>query len=298
MKLPARWARALRAAAAALGAPCLACAGEARGTFELLAHEHPEVLFSVDTREPVVALTIDDGPDPTTTPLILEELSRHGATATFFLIADRVAGNEELARRIAGEGHEIGNHGTRDVPSIDLDPEEFERELLRAHATLSRYGELRWFRPGSGWYDDSMLEIAARHGYRLALGSAYPFDAQIPSSWLASRFVLWRAEPGAVVVLHDSGARGERTARTLAGVLPELARRGLRVVSLGELFAQRRASSMASSAAPRSAVAGSRITWTGTSARSSEKRPALRKASRNRPPSSVGSSFGAMPPPR
>jgi peptidoglycan/xylan/chitin deacetylase (PgdA/CDA1 family) len=82
-----------------------------------------------------------------------------------------------------------------------------------------------------------MLDVMRRHGYNCALGSVYPFDAAIPSSGIAARFVLRHARPGAVVILHDGGPRGERTARTLRTVLPELRRRGYRVVSLSELVA-------------------------------------------------------------
>jgi peptidoglycan-N-acetylglucosamine deacetylase len=76
-----------------------------------------------------------------------------------------------------------------------------------------------------------------RHGYRCALGSVYPFDATIPSVAWATRYILWNTQPGAIVVLHDGGSRGRRTVRILAAVLPELRRRGYRVVSLSELAA-------------------------------------------------------------
>ena len=80
-----------------------------------------------------------------------------------------------------------------------------------------------------------MLAIAQRRHYRAALGSVYPFDPQIPSTWFAARHILWNVKPGAVIILHDHGRRGERTAEVLATVLPELQRRGLRVVTLSEL---------------------------------------------------------------
>ena len=68
-----------------------------------------------------------------------------------------------------------------------------------------------------------------------ALGSVYPFDAQIPSTWFAERYILANAGPGAIIVLHDGGARGRRTAASLDGILPELAARGLEVTTLSDL---------------------------------------------------------------
>jgi peptidoglycan-N-acetylglucosamine deacetylase len=198
---------------------------------------YPGCLYRVSTEAPLVALTIDDGPDPRTTPLILAELGRHGAHATFFLIGERVNGQKSLVRRLVAEGHELGNHFMRDRPSIRLSARAFETDLLQADQAIAGYGPVKWARPGSGWYSRVMLEVLRRHGYSCALGSVYPFDAAIPSTTIATRFVLRHARPGAVIVLHDGGPRGERTARTLQTVLPELRRRGYRVVSLSELVA-------------------------------------------------------------
>jgi peptidoglycan/xylan/chitin deacetylase (PgdA/CDA1 family) len=204
----------------------------------LLARRSPDVVYWVETEEPVVALTIDDGPDPVATPKILDVLKRHGAHGTFFLLSSRVPGNEELVRRTVEEGHEIANHLVADEPSILLGDSEFERQLLEADGVLSDFAEVHWFRPGSGWYNDKMLSTLHRHGYECALGSVYPFDPQVPSSWFATHHVLWNARPGSIIVLHDYGARGERTAAALATILPALSRRGLRVVTLSELLDQ------------------------------------------------------------
>jgi peptidoglycan-N-acetylglucosamine deacetylase len=202
-----------------------------------LARRYPGCLYRVPPQAPPVALTIDDGPDPSSTPLILAELRRQEARATFFLIAGRIRGQEQLVRTIASEGHELGNHFTRDRASIRLSSSAFEADLLLAHRALAPYGAIKWARPGSGWYSRAMIDIMRRHGYRCALGSIYPFDATIPSPVLAARYIMWHARPGAVVVLHDGGSRGRRTAAVLSEVLPELRRRGYRVVSLSELAA-------------------------------------------------------------
>lgn len=147
----------------------------------ILAKHSPEVLYLVDTQEPVVALTIDDGPDPIGTPRILDVLKQYDAHATFFLITSRIPGNEEIVVHAVEEGHELANHLTADGRSILLSPSEFEQRLLGAHNLLSRFSEVRWFRPGSGWYNDAMLSTLRKHGYRCVLGSVYPFDPQIPS---------------------------------------------------------------------------------------------------------------------
>ncbi|MEZ0332504.1 MAG: polysaccharide deacetylase family protein [Gemmatimonadales bacterium] len=205
--------------------------------FDWLAARHPGCLYRIPTQAPMIALTLDDGPDPVTTPLILAELRRHRARATLFLITERVRDREELVRQIAQEGHEIGNHFTRDRPSIRLTADEFTVDLEQAHQVLSSYGPIRWARPGSGWYSRTMIATLARRGYGCALGSVYPYDATIPSAAFASWFIRRNVRPGAILILHDGGARGRRTARTLRSVLPWLQQQGFLVVSLNELAA-------------------------------------------------------------
>jgi len=201
----------------------------------LVVEPNPAVVYSIPTDQRVVALTIDDGPHAESTPHILEVLHRHRASATFFLIADHVFGNEGIVSAISASGHEIANHGAHDAVALDLGEEHFEHDLVQSHLILSRFGVPRWFRPGSGWYDDWMLEVLGRHGYTAALGTVYPMDAQLPWTNLARRFILWRIRPGAVIILHDGGDRGSRTAELLGGLLPELKRRGFRVTGLSEL---------------------------------------------------------------
>lgn len=205
-------------------------------TIRLLADPDPRVYYASDsTRERRIALTIDDGPDARTTPVILDALRRHDARATFFLISGRVEGNGPVVDRMVAEGHEIANHMTADRASIDLAPALFDSRLKHAHDTLSRWQVPAWFRPGSGWYDEAMIEAVERQGYRMALGRIYPLDAAVAAPDLAARYILWRAEPGEIIILHDAGWRGRNTARTLERILPVLERRGFQVVTLSEL---------------------------------------------------------------
>ncbi|HUP18414.1 MAG TPA: polysaccharide deacetylase family protein, partial [Gemmatimonadota bacterium] len=93
----------------------------------------PEVLWRVPTDEPVVALTIDDGPSSHTDE-ILEVLAAHGARATFFLIGERVAERPAAVRRIVEAGGEVANHTMEERATILMDDAEFERSLERADA--------------------------------------------------------------------------------------------------------------------------------------------------------------------
>ena len=201
-----------------------------------IAARNPGCLYYTRSQQKVVALTLDDGPDSTTTPQILDALRDNDARATFFLISSRVKGNDALVVRAISESHEIGNHMSRNEASISLTSEEFEESLLEADSVLRRFGSLRWARPGSGFHNLAIRSAMRRHGYQCALGSVYPFDPQLPFAGLTTASVLRTVRPGAVIVLHDGGYKGRNTIKVLPRLLQELRRRGYRVVTLSELI--------------------------------------------------------------
>lgn len=198
---------------------------------------NPEVVFSFVMADSLVALTIDDGPDPVITRRVLNVLKRYDARATFFLTGEQIEGREDILERIVNEGHELGNHGMRETPSIFLGARTFRKELHEADSLLSAYGPIRWFRPATGFYNRRIREEADSLGYTLALGSVYPNDAHVRNVRRISRYVLRHVEPGAVIILHE-GRVGRRTiVESLERILPELRARGYRVVTLSELAA-------------------------------------------------------------
>jgi peptidoglycan/xylan/chitin deacetylase (PgdA/CDA1 family) len=205
-----------------------------------IAARSQRCVFVIPTAERLVALTLDDGPDAVHARAILGVLREHDARATFFLISSRVAGNEALVAELVAEGHELGNHLTRDEASVRMTPAAFAAAVREADTVLARFAPVRWLRPASGWYDDAMLDTIEREGHRCALGSIYPYDAHHPWARLSAAYVLANARPGAVIVLHEGGDRGGRTIEVLRRVLPELRARGYRIVTLSELAAARR----------------------------------------------------------
>ena len=202
-----------------------------------LSRRFPDVLFEQANAGPLIALSFDDSPHLMLTPRILDLLAEHEAHATFFMIGEYVAGNEEIVRRLVDEGHELGNHMMSDAPSARLSAAEFERQLLQTHELLARFGPLRWFRPGHGWFNRRMLEQIHVHGYRCAMASAYAFEFLPVSAPYAARHILLNIRPGGVIILHDGAADQERTVAVLRRILPALRRRGYQVVTVSELAA-------------------------------------------------------------
>lgn len=200
----------------------------------------PTVRFDADVGHRLVAVTIDDGPSENTDE-ILEVLDRHGAKATFFLIGSRTVEHEGAVRGIVARGHEIGHHMWRDETTLFLDEGEFARRFKRTERVLERFApDLAWFRPGGGWYDETMVRHAESRGYRVVLGSAPAVDTFVPSSGIVTRYLLANVRPGAILILHDGPERGPRAVETLRALLPALAREGYRVVDLSQLVAAER----------------------------------------------------------
>ncbi|MEM7334985.1 MAG: chitin deacetylase family protein [Chloroflexota bacterium] len=194
-----------------------------------------QVLFHVDTAEKVIALTIDDGPHETLTAQILDILADHDIKATFFILGDNVPGNEAVLQRLVAEGHELGNHLMNDARSIGLNESEFLEQVSQAHHIISQYADVKWFRPGSGWYNDRMLAQIRPFKYRTVIGSVYPFDAQIRSKEFASSYILSNTQPGSIIILHDGKTERQHTPSVLHKIIPALQKRGFKFLTLSEL---------------------------------------------------------------
>lgn len=164
----------------------------------------------VRTGAQATALTFDDGPDPESTPALLDLLARYGARATFFLIGKRAAKHPELVARILAEGHAIGNHSW-DHPALSrLSFAGVGDQLRRAAAAIDR--PLALMRPPYG--DQSLAShLAARRlGYAVITWSLVGADwAQDDGGVIAGR-ILEGLHPGAIVLLHDTLASFESEA--------------------------------------------------------------------------------------
>ena len=182
---------------------------------------------------PGVALTFDDGPDPTSTPVLLEALERASARATFYVLADHAEAHPDLARAIA-ERHELALHGRSHHPWLTvMDPAKGAAELREAIDILEQITGVRptQFRPPFGATSPRVFAAAAEAGLQVVWCSVRTGDGG-PMRPATLRARCRRAGPGDIVLLHE-GARAAREA--LPGILEDLQARGLPAVTVGEL---------------------------------------------------------------
>jgi peptidoglycan/xylan/chitin deacetylase (PgdA/CDA1 family) len=188
-----------------------------------------------------MAITFDDGPNPIVTPGILELLQRYNATATFFLIGQRVRAFPALGREIAERGHAIGNH-TETHPSLTfLSPGRIAEELERCDdAIVAATGKKpRWMRPPYGYRSPLLDGIVRRRG-----GAGVAMWNVAAKDWrthLSEPVIqrLRRARGGDIVLLHDGdhrvleGKRGH-VVTALEYWLPRWRDAGIQFVNLDE----------------------------------------------------------------
>ncbi len=188
----------------------------------------------------LVALTFDDGPDKTYTPTVLDILKEKGVKATFFLIGKRVQEDPAVVKRIADEGHLIGNH-TYSHANLDKAGPNVEQELSQMEATLKPLGLSgnALFRPAYGSANPSLVLQVSNLGYKVAMWSVDSLDWRGLSSAEVIRNVENYVFPGAVILQHSAGGPGEDLSGSVAAlphIIDDLKARGYRFVNLDEMF--------------------------------------------------------------
>ncbi|MDH6501572.1 glycosyltransferase [Streptomyces sp. SAI-083] len=189
-----------------------------------------------------VALTFDDGPDPTWTPRILQVLDRYGAKGTFFVTGSAAARHPGLVRRLVASGHEIGVH-TFTHPDLGYQSEtRLERELAQTQLALAGAAGIHssLVRPPysseAADLDNQSWPVVRRlgaKGYVTAFVDVDGEDWRRPGAdAIADRVTRRLTGRGAVVLLHDSGGDRSQTVRALERIIPELADRGYRFTTI------------------------------------------------------------------
>jgi len=214
-----------------------------------LSSLHPSVLFHIPTPRSLIALTIDDTPSSHTLE-ILDTLAAAKVHATFFVIGAQVAGREDVLAEIVRQGHELGNHAMHDEPSRSLPPDVLTTQIHQVDDLIrSAYASAdsdavppRFFRPGSGFFNQRLLSTVEGLGLRVVLGDIYPHDPQVPYWRVNSAHILSMLKPGGVIICHD---RRSWTMPMLRRVLPEARRRGWRIGSLSEVLREAESVGMA-----------------------------------------------------
>ena len=163
---------------------------------------YPDAIFRIKDSGRRLYLTFDDGPDPETTPRILDILKSNDVRATFFCTGSKVIASPGIFARIAADGHLIGNHGFSHLNGLKTSVRKYCSDVIRGRdITCSNL-----FRPPYGRLRVRQYRILER-SMRIVFWDLMPYDfdpRQTPES--SYNAIIKRYKPGSVIVLHDTSS--------------------------------------------------------------------------------------------
>lgn len=226
-----------------LGTGALAAGGLLAGTY------YPNAPFfgPVTGRGPrrrELYLTFDDGPNPRSTPLVLEVLAAEAVPAAFFMVGRHVRRHPDLARAAVLAGHEVGNHTMthRKLPHLGI--RAVTRELSDTHRCLEEVtGRApRLFRAPHGYRSPAVARAARSLGYRTIGWTFGVWDSDPIGAERIRKRVKARLRLGAIILLHDGDGYdpdGDRrpTAAALPGIIRDARAAGYTFRALQSIWA-------------------------------------------------------------
>ncbi|MBF0015480.1 MULTISPECIES: polysaccharide deacetylase family protein [Enterococcus] len=187
---------------------------------------------SLDQKRNYIALTFDDGPNDTSTKKLLGELKKEKIKATFFVLGQMVDKNPEVAKKIVGEGHEIGSHSYThpDLTQVTLD--KVKEEVLKTDkAIFHATGVLpKLFRPPYGAVNGA---VAKTIGLPIIQWNVDSEDWQVKNKDLIVNKVIDTVENGSIILIHDIH---ERSVESIPEMVSQLRKRGYEFVTISELL--------------------------------------------------------------
>lgn len=185
--------------------------------------------------EKIIALTFDDGPSSNLTPRILDTLKAHGARATFFVLGKAAKRHPDLLKRMLAEGNAIGNHtyshgkglsSFKAAQEIDKTADVIRQVTGRSPCC---------FRPPYGITTGNLAHVAEKDGYPVITWTISTADTTHIGADVIAQNVLHTPNPGAIVLMHDSGEHGA-TADAVPDMLDKLTAMGYKCVTIPELL--------------------------------------------------------------
>jgi len=165
---------------------------------------YPFKVTHVETKQPVAAITFDDGPHLVYTPRVLSILEKHGVSATFFMVGEAANRYPEIVKMVARSGHVIGNHAW-DHTNLKRIRSRLHRlkQLWSCARTTAPYCT-RLFRPPYGAHNRKVQLDALILGYKVILWNVSVQDWIPQGSEEIARKMIERVTPGSIVLLHDA----------------------------------------------------------------------------------------------
>lgn len=202
-------------------------------------------VWRVDTNQPVVALTFDDGPKPEFSLPVLDALDKYCVKATFFVIGRLASQHPDIIYRMASSGHDVANHTFSHIRLDTMSETDIKRELSLTNQIIEKITgrPARFFRPPGGRFNQLVLLGAHQEGLRTINWSVnagdYTLHGDLPlqlddNKWkeIAERVVA-STKSGDIILCHNGGIDTEKA---LPIIIEELRKKGFRFITVSELL--------------------------------------------------------------
>ena len=194
--------------------------------------ENKEILAFQEKEEPkYVALTFDDGPNHKYTNMLLDGLKEKNVKATFFVLGNNAATNYETLKRIADEGHLIGNHTYSHKNLYRLKEKEILKEIDKTNQVIEAVtgDTVKYFRPSYGNYNSKIVKLSQME---VVLWNVDSLDWKIKNSKRITNRVLKKVNDGSIILMHDIYKSSVKAALMIIDKLKEEGYEFLRVDEL------------------------------------------------------------------
>lgn len=195
------------------------------------------VYVRCEVKQPVVALTFDDGPHPDFTPRLLDTLKKEGIKATFFMVGRCVVTYPDIVKRMVDEGHEVASHSWSHPLLTSLSNNSLDSQMKKTHDAIVKACGVApvLYRPPYGASRLSQRKhIHEEYGYLSILWDVDPLDWQNPrTSQKVHDRVLAQTTAGSIILCHDIH---ETTVDAMPATIRDLKARGLQFMTVSQLI--------------------------------------------------------------
>ncbi|MFH1831788.1 MAG: polysaccharide deacetylase family protein [bacterium] len=195
----------------------------------------------VKTKEKVVALTFDDGPNSPFTNQVLDVLKEHHIKATFFVVGAYAQQFPDITKEIYGAGHELGNHTWSHKVLVGKSC-RFIREQINSTDLLLRdlgYTGPIYFRAPKGLKFINLAKVLAEKKRPHILFDVVAWDWSRPGVSKIVKNVIKNVRSGSIILLHDGGGDRSQTVIATDIIIKKLQKQGYRFVTISELLSKR-----------------------------------------------------------
>uniref|UniRef100_UPI0014043799 polysaccharide deacetylase family protein n=1 Tax=Methylobacterium segetis TaxID=2488750 RepID=UPI0014043799 len=184
-----------------------------------------------------IALTFDDGPDPTWTPQVLAVLKAEGVKATFFELGEMVNAYPEQSRAVLADGHQLANHTFDHQDLALLSDAQIQTEIQNTQNAIFNTTGTRpvYLRPPYGSIDQQAETIIERDGLKTVLWTVDPEDWNTPGTNTIIQRVMSQASDNGIILMHDGGGNRSQTVDALDNIIDGLRAQGYEFVTLDKV---------------------------------------------------------------